>query len=115
MRLHVLKEQKAKTGMLGGHKGMTFQLSCRVELSPQESELVARYKAEEYPLAFKTNSMGEREAWLTAGMLTRGVNYDMESVTRLLYAEQEIKDACAGFKVLLTAMSTFGGVQVIEY
>lgn len=46
MKLLISRNRKAEKSFFGGHKGMTFILSYRVELTPQESELIAKYKAE---------------------------------------------------------------------
>lgn len=47
------RDQAAKTGLFGGHKGMNFTLSCRVKLEPEEKELINRYKVEDYALTYR--------------------------------------------------------------
>jgi hypothetical protein len=44
MKLIIKRNQKAQTGFLGGHKGMTFLPTIRVELTPEEQALVRRYR-----------------------------------------------------------------------
>ena len=44
MKLYIRRNQEEKKGLFGGHKGMTFLLSCRVELSSEESSLIEKYK-----------------------------------------------------------------------
>jgi len=111
MKLTIKREQKEQKGMFGGHKGMTFLLSCRVELTPEERELIAKYKAEEQPLTY--NRAGE--PGLRISSLVRGVRYEVKDVTTLLNNEDVIKDACKEFKTLLMVMASFGGEETIEF
>ena len=115
MRLVIRRDQKAQTGLLGGHKGMIFSLSCRVELTPKEQELIKRYKAELHPLTFITDREGNKIPKATVSSLMLGVTEEMKDITILLNNEEVIKDACKGFKTLLDVMATFGGEEVIEF
>ena len=45
----------------------------------------------------------------------QGVTQELSDITILLENEQVIKNACAGFKQLLTVMATFGGEEVFEF
>jgi len=113
MKLIIKRDQKAQTGILGGHKGMTFLLSCRVVLSPEEQALIAKYKAENYPITFGMND-GQKVPRDTVSSLTRGVTQELKDITVLLENEEVIKNGCLGFKRLLEVMATFGGEEVIE-
>lgn len=115
MKLVINRNQSAKTGMFGGHKGMSFTLSCRVLLTPEETALIAKYKAENHPLTFTTDREGNKLAKDTVSSLMRGSTQELSDITILLENEQVIKDACAGFKQLLTVMETFGGEEVVEF
>lgn len=115
MKLVIKRDQKAQTGLLGGHKGMIFLLSCRVELTPEEQELVKKYKAESHPLTFVTDREGNEVPKDTVISLMRGVTEEVKDITVLLNNEEVIKDACQGFKTLLDVMATFGGEEVIEF
>lgn len=115
MKLIIKRNQNAKTGMFGGHKGMSFVLSCRVELTPEEAALIAKYKAEYHPLTFGTDREGKQVPQDTVSSLMQGVTQELGDIGILLKNEQVIKDACAGFKQLLTVMATFGGQEVVEF
>lgn len=115
MKLIIKRDQEAKTGIFGGHKGMTFVLSCRVELTPKEKELIAKYKAENEPLTYTTDREGKKIPKYTVSSLTMGIKERMQDITILLNNEEAIKEACKDFKTLLEVMSTFGGEEVIEY
>jgi len=115
MKLIIKRDQKAKTGIFGGHKGMSFVLSCRVELTPKEKELVARYKAEYHPLTYVTDREGNKVPKWTVSNLMLGITEEMQDITVLLSNEDVIKEACRDFKTLLSVMATFGGEEVIEF
>jgi hypothetical protein len=115
MKLIINRNQSAKTGLFGGHKGMSFTLSCRVVLTPEETALIAKYKAENHPLTFTTDREGNKLPKDTVSSLMRGVTEEVDDITILLNNEQVKKDACAEFKQLLTVMATFGGEEVVEF
>ena len=93
---------------------MSFSLSCRVELTPEENALIARYKAEDQPLTYRT--VGDTQIpGLKIGDLVRGTYHELRDVTELLNYENTIKEACGSFKTLLMVMNSFGGEEVIEF
>ncbi len=114
MKLIIRRDQKARTGLLGGHKGMTFLLTTRVELTPEEQELVARYKAQYHPLTFVTHD-GTQIPKDTVATLMNGTSEEVDDITVLLNNEEVIKNGCSDFKMLLDVMATFGGEEVIEF
>ena len=115
MKLIIKRDQKAQTGLLGGHKGMTFVLNCRVELTSEEQALIAKYKAEMHPLTFTTDREGNKIPKDTISGLMRGVTEELKDITILLNNEEVIRGACKNFKTLLDVMATFGGEEVIEF
>lgn len=114
MRLIIRRDQAAKKGVFGGHKGMKFSLSCRVELSEDEKNLVKQYKVGDHVLTWQEHG-GPRGAGLTIQSLINGINNEVDDVATLLSNEEVIKKACGDFKVLLEVMATFGGDEVVEY
>ncbi len=115
MKLIIKRDQEAKTGLLGGHKGMTFVLSCRVEITPEEKALIAKYKAESQPLVYSTDREGKSIPKYFVFSLTTGITERTQDITTLLNNEEIIKKACADFKTLLEVMASFGGEEVIEF
>jgi hypothetical protein len=115
MKLIIRRDQEAKTGLLGGHKGMTFILSCRVELTPEERDLIAKYKAENQPLTYSTDREGRKIPKYYISSLTLGIMERMQDIAVLLNNEEAIKEACKEFKILLSVMASFGGEEIIEY
>ena len=113
MKLTIRRDQAAKKGMFGGHKGMRFSLYCRVEISSEEQALIDKYKVQEHVLTWRETSNGQIPG-MTVGDLTQGKTWELEDVTTLLNNEEVIKDACQDFKALLQIMASFGGEEVIE-
>lgn len=114
MKLTLIRDQSAKTGLLGGHKGMRFKLDAQLVLTPGEQELVKQYRMENTLLCSNDeNSKSDLPIFLDT--LTSGTSLEMDSVVRLLRKEAEIKDGCERFKTLLAVMASFGGQQVFEF
>ena len=113
MKLRISRDQAAKTGIFGGHKGMRFSLSCRVEISPDEQALIEKYKVYDHALTWRETSSG-RIPGLTVQNLVNGYDVELDDVATLLNNEEIIKEACKDFKNLLIVMASFGGEEVIE-
>lgn len=109
MKLILKRSQAQEKGLLGRHKGTKFILSCRVELTPEEEALIAKYNLEDdkysavYPSTIKqTSAYGEHK-------------FEMEDIARLIDMENSIKEECENFKSLLNLMSTYDGEDIIEF
>jgi hypothetical protein len=113
VKLIIRRSQSAKKGLFGGHKGMTFSLYCRVEISPDEQELVNKYQVHDHVLTWR-NSDGRQIPGLTVQDLVQGKTTDVEDVATLLNNEEVIKSACQDFKNLLLVMASFGGEEILE-
>ncbi len=118
MRLIIKRDQHNVKGFFGGDKGMTFQLGCRVELTPEEHELATKYRIKGMTLAVaKQRPDKEVSAYdrINVNTLLDGVSYTCRDVDHLLETEGDIKKACENFKLYLTVLATFGGEEVIEF
>ena len=113
MKLTIRRDQSAKKGLFGGHKGMNFSLFCRVEISPEEQELINKYKVQEHVLTWR-EYQGNQVPGLTVQDLVQGKTTEIGDVATLLNNEEVIKGACQDFKTLLMVMASFGGEEVIE-
>lgn len=114
MKLIIRRDQAAKKGMFGGHKGMKFKLECRVELTDDEEQLVEQYKVHDHVLTWHTVN-GQDVPGETISNLVRGTSQEIDDVTTLLSNEEVIKNACGNFRILLEVMATFGGEEIIEF
>ena len=119
MKLIIKRNQKAQTGIFGGHKGTIFILSYSVELTPEEQALVAKYRVEDYPLMKVTGAdvtmLTDTIALMSLKELTHGRTEELKDIGVLLNTEEVIKDACKGFKIFLEVMASFGGKEVFEF
>jgi hypothetical protein len=100
--------------MLGGHKGVEFTLSYRLELSSEELELVQRYKLDGYTLTWRTLD-GNRLPDDTIANMLQGRAQTVRDVTTLLGNEEIVKNACDALPTLFEVVRSFGGDEVISY
>jgi len=110
MKLIVKRDQdKALMG------GMSFLLSCRVEVTNEERDLIKKYKAHKTALAHRTTKSGVEAGTIKIGNLIDGVTFRNKDISALLESEEVVKEACASFKTYLDVMASFGGEEVIEF
>jgi hypothetical protein len=105
VKLKIRREQDK--GWLGG---ISFVVNLKVELTPQEEELIQKYKAGGTIIA----QPGEANV-VTIDMLVRGLSEKCKDVGIMLAYEDSIKNACKSFKLTMDVMSSFGGEEIIEY
>ena len=111
MKLIMKRDQRDEKGVFGGDKGVTYILTCRVELDPGEQELVAKHKAYEQVLIHKGS---EKISELTIANLINGITEEFSDMGTMIKNEEVIKNACQSFKNRLSVMANFGE-QVFEY
>jgi len=91
MKLLVKRNQKAEKGLFGGEKGMKFLLNCRVELTPEENELIKKYKADGEMLALiKIEGDPKQTGILLINHLIAGKTYECKDVVGLLEIEEKM-------------------------
>lgn len=114
MKLIINRSQADIKGFLGGHKGVSFTLSYRLELTSEEGELVERYQLLDYPLTW-TDYQGTQMPDDTVGNLLNGRSQTLTDVTALVRNENIVKEACDSLPVLFDVVRSFGGDEVIQY
>jgi len=117
MKLKIRRNQAAITGFFGGHKGMSFSLSCQVEISSSDKELIDKYKVRDYVLAYREENIDGRVLnvpVVTVNDLVNGYSVTLGDVGELLKREKIIKTTCKKFVNLLLVMASFGGEEVID-
>lgn len=114
MKLTITKDQSKK--MLGG---ISFELSAKVDLTGDESELIKKYKADkesllqkEYKIPLTGRSI---TVSLSIGSLVSGQSFKCNDIAEILEYEKNIKESCELFKNYLEVMRHFGGQEVIQY
>lgn len=114
MKLVISRDQSKK--MLGG---ISFELSAKVELTNDESEIVKKYKAHneallkkeiKIPLTGRSITLA-----ITIGSLIDGQSFKCNDIAEILEYEQNVKESCEAFKNYIEVMRHFGGQEVIEY
>lgn len=114
MQLRIRRDQSEQRGRLGGHKGMSFSLQAHVVLTPDEQELINRYKGAG-DTTLGAIRAGHEPAIVTVRSLMDGQTFNTSDVLVLTQAEEELKQGCAAFRTLLDVMSSFGGEEVFDY
>lgn len=110
MRLIISRRQADKKGMLGGHKGVSFTLTARIELTEDERRLLDHYKVWDYPLFTRGPGVP-----ITIRHLAQGDTQTVDNVEVLLRNEEIIKDALDNVPPLLDVLRSFGGDEVVAY
>lgn len=104
------------SGMFGGVK---FELSAKVALTPDESAVISKYKADKEVLLKKEIKIPLTGKSLlldiTIGSLVGGQNFKCNDIGEILEYESNIRESCQKFRDYLTVMHSFGGEEVIEY
>ena len=95
--------------MLGGHKGVAFTLSTRLEFADEERDLLDHYKMWDYSL-FTRGQLP-----VTIRQLATGEAQTVDNVEILLGNEDVVKRALDQVPPLLAVLRSFGGDEVIEY
>ena len=114
MKLIIKREQEEKKGIFGGSKGISFLLSCRVELDSEERALVEKYKQWDIPVYTYETVKGTPATWTLRG-IAEGRSVSCDGVGTLLDGEENIKAACNNLKIIIEVMESFGGEEVIEF
>ncbi|MDQ1686224.1 MAG: hypothetical protein QOC82_2961 [Frankiaceae bacterium] len=113
MKLVIRRNQAAKTGILGGNKGVQFTLAYQLSLSSEERQLVEQYKLHDYPVTWTT--LDGHRIPETLGQMMAGRSQTLSDVTTLVQNEKVVKDACDQLPILFQLVRSFGGEETIEY
>ena len=116
MKLTIRRNQSDVKGVFGGHKGVSFALYAKVDISSDEKALIERYKVGEYTLAHRELKIGKEMVPfnLTVIKLLNGDTTNTDSIVTLRQLEEDIKEGCRNLKNMLSVMETFGGEETIE-
>jgi len=119
MKLVLQKNQKA------GFTKTIYVLEAKVELIDDEQKNVEKYKVGKVLLYTNLADRGSGLAGLvsrvlagieiTVNDLVNGKKIEVKDFFQMLDMEDQIKEACKNFKLMLDAMASFGGDEIIEY
>ncbi len=112
MKLFVTRDQGK-----GTFGGVRFTLDAKVELTPEEANLVKKYKVDKEMLLQREISLfGKKLTFdLTIDSLVRGQTFRCADIGDILATEESVKAACQTFKNYIEVMKGFGGREVLEY
>ena len=126
MKLLLRRNQKPG-GMLGNK--ITFTLSVRADISPEEKANIQKYQLGRELLYSRGEMIDPGSGLLGAASrlafkmtnltvsvndLEAGKQVDCKDILEMLAVEEQIKEAAKTFKAVLHAASTFGGEEAIE-
>lgn len=130
MELLLTKEQKS--GMMG-IGAVKFIMHIKARLTPEETELLKKYKMddlilyEKLPLNSVVPNMGGMTSMLV-GIAARALDFrflvkdlvngktvEVKDIGEMLVAEAQIKEAAENFHTLLMAAANFKGEEIIKY
>lgn len=114
MRLIINRRQDDVTGLFGGHRGVNFILSYRLELTDAEAELVRRYRLENHPVTYRLVGSAATSDDTIATMMS-GREHELPDVVTLIEKENAVKNACDSLPALFVMCASFGGDEIIEY
>jgi hypothetical protein len=114
MKLAIVRKQAS--GMFGGVK---FEFQAKVNLTPEESALINKYKADKEVLLKKDVKIpftGRALSFdLTIAALVNGQTFKCNDIAEILEYESNVKESCQTFHNYLKVMASFGGEETIEY
>ncbi len=117
MKLTIRRNQADVKGFFGGHKGVSFSLYGRCDITNDEKALIAKYKVGDYSLAsYKIKPKGGEpiDFRVTVDGIIAGTNVTTDDINTLLELEEAMKSGCGNMKSLLAVMATFGGEEAFE-
>jgi hypothetical protein len=128
--MELLLSKSQKSGMMGG---VSFVLDIKTKLTPEEQNLIKKYKMgsllvyEKVPISEMTNQMGGMASALTAiaskvlklqitvDNLVNGRRVECKDIGEMISAQSQIRSAADNFYALLMAAHGFEGEEVITY
>lgn len=109
----------------GGFTKTIYVLEAKVELTDDEKKNVEKYKVGKTRLYTNLIDRGSGIAGvvtrklagieITVNDLVNGKKIEIKDFLQMFAMEDQIKDACKNFKLMLDAMASFGGDEIIEY
>ena len=114
MKLGVMMGQSK--GLMGG---VSFEVKCRIELTPEEQELVRHYKLEGETLTKKKmkniwGQLTDTEVSISVGMLLRGDVFKCKNLSEVIAYRDSLVDGCRNLKAYLDVAKSFGGEVVMD-
>ncbi|MFL6858863.1 MAG: hypothetical protein ACJ8EB_13285, partial [Allosphingosinicella sp.] len=118
VQLRLIRSQADQKGFFGGHKGVSFALRYKLEVSSEEQALVDRYKVADFvvhTVIYGKSSQGEPYTWdIHVKDLINGNSVALRDFSEVVKSEDAVTQGAANLKGLLERMRHFGGEEVVE-
>ena len=118
MKLRLTRAQQDQKGIFGGHKGVNFSLNYKLDISPEEKQLVDRYKVAEFVVhKYEVGRSSQGEPWtqnIRVQDLVNGGSISLRDFGEVTGAQSAIVSGAKTLKGLIEQMHKFGGEEVIE-
>jgi hypothetical protein len=115
MKLHISRHQEDTGRIYNGSKSILFQLSCQIELTPEEIQLVSHYGLEKKELTSPSDCQRYKLKLTTLASLIEGIQYSDFILYEIRSKEEAIRDMCKGFKFELDSLASFTGEETLEF
>jgi hypothetical protein len=122
MKLWLDRQQEIKTNRRGQSEGALFHLSCRLDLSQHERELIDTYAQENYPVAMLQmddvrdfRPSRPEEHIIRLPQLIEGWSISTKFVSGAHRAEEVVREGCESFQNVLLAMESYGGQEEVDF
>lgn len=117
MKLRLTRNQVDQKGLFGGHKGVSFSLNYKLDMSDEERELIAHYKVgdmivHEYPGWFRQGQPVMLQ--ISVNGLANGGSLSFDDLGKISDAQNAIVSGANTLKGLIQQMHKFGGEEVID-
>lgn len=114
MKLGVMMSQSK--GLMGG---VSFEVKGKIDLTPDEQELIRHYKMENEILTKKKmkniwGQLTDIEVNVVVGGLLRGDTFKCKNLGEVIAYRDSLIDGCRNLKAYLDVAKSFGGEVVID-
>jgi hypothetical protein len=118
MKIQLRRNQRDVKGLLGGHKGVKFELGVVAKLSDEERRLATQYLPGEthlYTWEFRPKKGAETQLrFISVDSLVKGQTFECDSLGDILELESNIIKAAQEFRKYLEVALSFGGTVEVE-
>src|SRR4051794_24728248 len=99
MQLRLLRSQADQKGFFGGHKGVSFSLRYKLEVSGEEQALVDRYKVSDFvvhTVTYGKSQQGEPFTWdIHVKDLINGSSVALRDFSEVVKSEDAVTQGAA--------------------
>ncbi|WP_096786880.1 hypothetical protein [Rhodobacter sp. CZR27] len=118
MKIIFSRNQKDLKGLLGGHKGVRFELGAIAEITDEERALCSQYMPSSthlYTWEYRKRPGAIAQSHsIYVETLLKGQKFECEDIAEILFLEGKIVEAAKEFRSYLSVAKSFGGTVEVE-